>query len=60
MFNVLTSGGSTMYDIKEFICESTADLTELPKCAAGSICYCLEDKTYYVKDFSDNWTTVLQ
>lgn len=58
-FNIVKSGEATIYKTLELVCESIADLENLPvEAGAGSICYCFEDKKFYMLDFAGTWQPI--
>lgn len=60
MYTVRSRDGDIEYGINEYICDTTEELEELPKCAMGSLALVIEDSEtkqveVYIKDGNGDW-----
>lgn len=57
MYNVIDHADHNA-GIKEYVVDTIAEMNNLAG-DMGSICLCLEDMKYYIKDGQDNWREVI-
>ena len=61
MYSLISSGGKTIYNIKELICENIDDLKTLPACDMGSTVIVLNPELkVFIKGANHQWVEVDQ
>ena len=56
MYNLVSQSGHITYGIKEYVCDTVADLNTLPiDGKAGSTAYIIEDSTTYILNSKHEW-----
>lgn len=57
MYSIVKRDESVVYNVNEYICDSSADLDSLPRCSSGSIAIVLEpgNTTVYMKNAEGKW-----
>jgi hypothetical protein len=57
MYQLIKEGTSSNIPVQDFVCDKKIDIYNLPKSPLGSTCFCLEDKSAWVKG-SDEWKEI--
>jgi hypothetical protein len=57
MYSIVKRDESVVYNVNEYICDSSADLDSLPRCAPGSTAVVLEEgnTAVYMKNTEGKW-----
>lgn len=59
MINIMSTGGHTAYNIKEFAIDTKEDLDYLPlDVPMGSVAICIEDSSVYMLNSSGEWVEI--
>ena len=57
MYQLIKEGTFSNIPVQDFVCDKKIDIYNLPKSPLGSTCFCLEDKSAWVKG-SDEWKEI--
>lgn len=55
MFKMTKSDSEIQYGVKEFVCDTTDDLKDLPRCEMGSSAIVLSESAVYMKNGAGKW-----
>jgi hypothetical protein len=55
MYSTIKHDNEVSYGINEYVCDSTDDLINLPKCSMGSTALIITTSEVYMKNSSGEW-----
>jgi hypothetical protein len=55
MYSVIAHDGDVQYGVNEYVCDTTEDLTHLPRCGMGSTALVIATGEVYMKNSYGEW-----